>query len=153
MIEPLEHMLEFLVEEKVLHRVQSRWYWMEQSFPAHGISLRSAAQENFVIIDITTGSRVLGEVDRFSAPTLIHEEAIYIHEGVQYQVEKLDYHEKKAFVREVDVDYFTDANLAVELKVLHVDKERQSGELSRQYGEVTVNAKATIFKKIRLRIP
>ena len=149
--EPLEHMLEFLVEEKVLHRVQSRWYWMEQSFPAHGISLRSAAQENFVIIDITTGSRVLGEVDRFSAPTLIHEEAIYIHEGVQYQVEKLDYHEKKAFVREVDVDYFTDANMAVELKVLHVDKERQSGELSRQYGEVTVNAKATIFKKIRLR--
>ncbi|WP_308858206.1 DEAD/DEAH box helicase [Paenibacillus sp. R14(2021)] len=149
--EPLEHMLEFLTEEKVLHHVNNRWYWMEQSFPAHGISLRSAAQENFVIVDMTEGSRVLGEVDRFSAPTLIHEEAIYIHEGVQYQVEKLDYHEKKAFVREVDVDYFTDANMAVELKVLHVDKERESGDLLRQYGEVTVNAKATLFKKIRLR--
>ncbi|MGO4375333.1 DEAD/DEAH box helicase, partial [Paenibacillus sp. MCAF20] len=129
----------------------TRWYWMEQSFPAHNISLRSAAQENFVIIDISNGSRVLGEVDRFSAPTLIHEEAIYIHEGVQYQVEKLDYPEKKAYVREVNVDYYTDANLAVELKVLHVDKEREVGELVRQYGEVTVNAKATIFKKIKLR--
>ncbi|MFC0391128.1 DEAD/DEAH box helicase [Paenibacillus mendelii] len=149
--ERLEDMLEFLVEEKVLHRVQNRWYWMEQSFPAHGISLRSAAQENFIIIDLTNGSRVLGEVDRFSAPTLIHEEAIYIHEGVQYQVEKLDHPEKKAYVREVDVDYYTDANMAVELKVLHVDKEHQYGELLRQYGEVTVNAKATIFKKIRLR--
>ena len=102
---------------------------MEQSFPAHNISLRSAAQENFVIIDITNGSRVIGEVDRFSAPTLIHEEAIYIHEGVQYQVEKLDYPEKKAYVREVSVDYFTDANMAVELKVLHVDREQASGEL------------------------
>lgn len=148
--EPLEDMLEFLAEEKVLHHVGDRWFWMEQSFPAHGISLRSAAQENFIIIDRTEGSRVLGEVDRFSAPTLIHEEAIYIHEGVQYQVEKLDFPEKKAYVREVDVDYFTDANLAVELKVLHVDKELQSGELLRQYGELTVNAKATIFKKIRL---
>ncbi|PWW00684.1 DEAD/DEAH box helicase domain-containing protein [Paenibacillus cellulosilyticus] len=149
--ENLEDMLEFLVDEKVLHRTGSRWYWMEQSFPAHGISLRSAAQENFIIIDMTEGSRVLGEVDRFSAPTLIHDEAIYIHEGVQYQVEKLDYHEKKAYVREVDVDYYTDANMAVELKVLHADKEKTSGEIVRTYGEVTVNAKATIFKKIRLR--
>src|SRR5690606_31722012 len=105
------------------------------------VSLRSAAQENFVIVDVTEGSRVLGEVDRFSAPTLIHEEAIYIHEGVQYQVEKLDYEEKKAWVREVSVDYFTDANMAVELTVLHVDREREHGALSRYYGEVTVNAK------------
>lgn len=150
--EPLEDMMEFLVEEKVLHHAGGRWFWMEQSFPAHGISLRSAAQENFIIVDMTTSEhRVLGEVDRFSAPTLIHEEAIYIHEGVQFQVEKLDYPEKKAFVREVDVDYYTDANLAVELKVLHVDKEQQTGDLLRQYGELTVNAKATIFKKIRLR--
>lgn len=149
--EPLEDMMEFLVEEKVLHQAGGRWFWMEQSFPAHNISLRSAAQENFVIIDITGEHRVLGEVDRFGAPTLIHEEAIYIHEGVQYQVEKLDYTEKKAYVREVNVDYYTDANLAVELKVLHVDKERESGDLIRQYGELTINAKPTIFKKIRLR--
>src|SRR5690606_22634555 len=127
-----------------------RWHWMEQSFPAHQISLRSAAQENFVIIDQTEGHRVIGEVDRFSAPTLIHEEAIYIHEGIQYQVEKLDYEEKKAYVRRVNVDYFTDANLAVQLKVLHTDKEDESGRLARYYGEVTVNAKATIFKKIKL---
>lgn len=149
--ERLEDMMEFLVEEKVLHKAGNRWFWMEQSFPAHNISLRSAAQENFIIIDISNGSRVLGEVDRFGAPTLIHEEAIYIHEGVQYQVEKLDYPEKKAYVREVNVDYYTDANLAVELKVLHVDKEAVTGALHRQYGEVTVNSKPTIFKKIRLR--
>ncbi|CAM3522479.1 DEAD/DEAH box helicase [Marinicrinis lubricantis] len=149
--EPMEDLLEFLVEEQTLHRVKDRWYWMEQSFPAHNISLRSAAQENFVIIDMTEGHKVIGEVDRFSAPTLIHEEAIYIHEGVQFQVEKLDYEEKKAFVRQVNVDYYTDANLAVELKVLHEDKQAEHGGWSCSYGEVTVNAKPTIFKKIRLR--
>lgn len=149
--EPLRDLLEYLAEEKVLHYADNRWYWMEQAFPAHNISLRSAAQENFVIIDMTEGHRVIGEVDRFSAPTLIHEEAIYLHEGVQYQVEKLDYPEKKAYVREVNVDYFTDANMAVELKVLHVDDEIQEGAIERQYGEVTVMAKPTIFKKIRMR--
>lgn len=151
--EKLIDLLEFLAEEKVLHENAGRWYWMEQAFPAHGISLRSAAQENFVIIDCTEGHRVLGEVDRFGAPTLIHEEAIYLHEGVQYQVEKLDYPEKKAYVRQVNVDYFTDASLAVELKVLHVDKERTSpgGVIQREYGELMVTAKPTIFKKMRLK--
>ncbi len=142
--------LEFLTEERTLHHADGRWYWMEQSFPAHNVSLRAAAQENFVIIDMSEGSKVIGEVDRFSAPTLLHEEAIYIHEGVQYQVEKLDFEEKKAFVRQVSVDYYTDANLAVQLKVLHTDREETTGILSRCFGEVTVNAKATIFKKIKL---
>lgn len=149
--EPLADLLEFLREERVVHHVSGRWYWMEQGFPASNVSLRTAAGENFVIIDMTEGARVIGEVDRFSAPMLIHEEAIYIHEGVQYQVEKLDYEEKKAYVREVRVDYFTDANLAVELTVLHVDREREHRGWTRYYGEVTVNAKATIFKKIKLR--
>lgn len=149
--EALEEVLAFLTEEQTLHQVQDRWYWMEQSFPANHVSLRSAAQENFVIIDMTEGHRVIGEVDRFSAPTLIHEEAIYIHEGMQYQVEKLDYEEKKAYVRQVNVDYFTDANLAVELKVLHVDREKHIGGCEIRYGEVTVIAKPTIFKKIKLR--
>lgn len=149
--ESLTDVLEYLTEEQVLHQVNDRWYWMEQSFPAHNISLRSAAQENFIIIDMTNGHRVIGECDRFSAPTLIHEEAIYIHEGIQFQVEKLDYEEKKAFVRQVSVDYFTDASMAVQLKVLHVNREGRVGGLLRQLGEVTVNAQPTIFKKIRLR--
>lgn len=150
--ERLEDLLEFLVEERVLHRNGDRYYWMEQSFPANNISLRSAAQENVIIIDMSNGHRVIGEVDRFSAPTLVHEEAIYIHEGVQYQVEKFDYEEKKAYVREVNVDYYTDANLAVELKILHVDREKEAaGGCMARYGEVTVNARATIFKKIKLR--
>ncbi|WP_135551028.1 DEAD/DEAH box helicase [Paenibacillus cymbidii] len=149
--ESLGDILEFLAVEQIVHRAGDRYHWMAQSFPAQDISLRSAAQENFIIIDLSNGSRVIGEVDRFSAPTLIHEEAIYIHEGVQFQVEKLDYEEKKAYVRQVDVDYFTDANLAVQLKVLHVHREAEEGGLVRQFGEVTVNAQATIFKKIRLR--
>ncbi|NSL52668.1 DEAD/DEAH box helicase [Calidifontibacillus erzurumensis] len=147
----LEEILEFLTEEQVLHFNNGKWYWMNQSFPAHNISLRSASQENVVIIDQTDIAhvKVIGEMDRFSAMTLLHEEAIYLHEGVQYQVEKLDWEEKKAFVREVDVDYFTDANLAVQLQVLDVEKERKMEMASIGFGEVSVRAMATIFKKIK----
>jgi DEAD/DEAH box helicase domain-containing protein len=144
-------MLEFLTEEKVLHFHEGKWHWMNAAFPAHNISLRSASQENVVIIDQTMpgNTKVIGEMDRFSAMTLLHEEAIYLHQGVQYQVEKLDWEEKKAFVRQVDVDYFTDANLAVQLNVLEVDKEEPMRFADIGYGDVAVRAMATIFKKIK----
>lgn len=146
-----EEVLEYLAEERVLYQNGDKFYWMNDSFPAHNISLRSASQENVVIIDQSdvANVKVIGEMDRFSAMTLLHEEAIYLHQGTQFQVEMLDWEEKKAFVREVDVDYFTDANLAVELKVLEQDKSRISsiGEIG--FGDVSVVAMATIFKKIK----
>lgn len=143
--------LEFLTEEQILHHAKGKWFWMNDSFPAHNISLRSASQENVVIIDISErgNERVIGEMDRFSSMTLLHDEAIYLHQGTQYQVEKLDYEEKKAYVREVQVDYYTDANLAVQLRVLEEDQTRRVAETEFAYGEVTVNAMATIFKKIK----
>ncbi|WP_165996070.1 DEAD/DEAH box helicase [Bacillus sp. Cs-700] len=149
--ESIEDVLEFLTDEQLLHHRANRWFWMNDAFPAHNVSLRSASQENVVIIDQTTASnvKVIGEMDRFSAMTLLHEEAIYLHQGVQYQVELLDYDEKKAWVREVDVDYYTDANLAVQLKVLEEDKHEPLPHTTATYGEVMVNAMATIFKKIK----
>jgi len=146
-----EELLEYLTEERVLYQNGEKWYWMNDSFPAHNISLRSASQENVVIVDQSdvANVRVIGEMDRFSALTLLHEEAIYLHQGIQFQVEKLDLDEKKAFVRQVAVDYYTDANLAVQLKVLEMDKHQttDAGEIG--YGDVSVRAMATIFKKIK----
>lgn len=147
----VQSLLEYLQEEGVLVRTSDRWHWMSDRFPAHDISLRSATQENVVIVDqsVPADTKVIGEMDRFSAMTLLHEEAIYLHQGTQFQVEILDWEEKKAYVREVDVDYFTDANLAIELKVISEDKHRKLHQSNVYYGDVAVLAMPTIFKKIR----
>ncbi|WHZ01500.1 DEAD/DEAH box helicase [Neobacillus sp. YX16] len=146
-----EELLEYLTQERILYQNGDKWYWMNDSFPAHNISLRSASQENVIIVDQSdvANAKVIGEMDRFSAMTLLHDEAIYLHQGTQFQVEKLDWEEKKAFVREVDVDYFTDANLAVQLKVLEEDKLNKLEFAEVGYGDVSVRAMATIFKKIK----
>jgi DEAD/DEAH box helicase domain-containing protein len=88
-------------------------------------------------------------MDRFSVPTLLHEEAIYLHEGAQYHVDKLDWDEQKAYVRRVEADYYTDANLAVNLKVLDM-LAGEARTAPRNHGEVMVSAQATIYKKIKL---
>ena len=146
-----EDILEYLVEERVLHERSDRFYWMNDAFPAHGISLRSSDQENVIIVDQTeVPNRVIGEMDTFSAMTLLHDEAIYLHGADQYQVEHLDFEEKKAFVRAVDVDYYTDANFSVDLSVLEEDEQYAEGEYSVARGDVSVRGMATMFKKINI---
>ncbi|HHW49353.1 MAG TPA: DEAD/DEAH box helicase [Clostridiaceae bacterium] len=150
-VETTQEILSYMEEARLVRHVGNRWHWMSDVFPSDEISLRSASNENFIIIDITEPQhRVIGEVDRFAAPMLIHEEAIYIHEGQQYQVEKLDFDDKKAYVRKVDVDYYTDANLAVDLKVLDVFREDAGRKIQKSCGEVMVTALVTMFKKIKL---
>jgi DEAD/DEAH box helicase domain-containing protein len=147
-----DEMLMYMENAKILRKVKDKWHWMTDSFPASDISLRSASRENFIIIDISNPERhnVIGEVCRFAAPSLIHDEAIYLNEGVQYQVEKLDFKEKKAFVRHVDVDYYTDADVSMELKVLDVFNRRTGTYKGSGYGEVLCLSRVSMFKKIKL---
>ena len=127
-----------------------RWYWSSENFPASEISLRTAAPENVVIIDTTPDRpRVLGEVDLFSAQVLVHERAIYIHESVQYYVDRLEWHERKAYVHRVDVDHYTYANRAVTLKPLEIFAEAEAIGGRRIHGEVMVASLVTLFKKLK----
>ena len=147
-----KELLDYLCEEHILNLTGGRYYWMAEEFPAADLSLRSVTSENFLIIDITRPEHrvVIGEMDRYTVPMLLHEHAIYMHEGQQYQVEKLDFTEKKAYVRSVDVDYYTDADLNTSVKVLDVLKEQPLGNGSLAFGEVLVTWLVTMFKKFKL---
>jgi len=143
--------LDFLAEAGVLHRAGGDFHWMHDSYPAEAISLRTGSSENFVIVDTTDGNeRAIGEVDVFSAPFLIHEEAIYIHEGQSYQVQTLDWEGKTARVQGVNTDYYTSASTAVDVQVLAELEQAVNGGAIRAYGQVLVSAKATSFKKVKL---
>ena len=145
-----DELLDILVEENVLQKAGSRYHWMTEAYPAEQVSLRTASTDNFVIIEQGPQPRVIGECDRPSAPLLIHEDAIYIHRGQQYQVEYLDWDDKKAYVTPVSVDYYTDAQLAVELKVLESFDSATLAAGTHERGEVAITFLATIFKKIKL---
>ncbi len=152
-------LLDLLEEDGTLFRQAGRVYWSSQAYPAEEVSLRLAAEQNVVIIDQGPPAKVIGQVDRPSAMTLVHDEAIYVHDGAQYHVDRLDWEELKAYVRPVEVDYYTDAHLAVDLKVLEEwdgepgpssHGQPSVGQPSRGHGEVAVTYLATIFKKIKL---
>ena len=150
-VEETGELLEYLTGQNILRRVSDKWYWMAEEFPQAGINLRSASDQNFVIVDITDPKkhRVVGEMDRFTVPMLLHKYAIYMHEGQQYQVEELDFDDKKAYIRRVDVGYYTDADLTTSLKVLDEFDSGSVGAFEKHRGEVLVSSIVTLFKKIR----
>ncbi len=147
----IDQILQFLEEQGILHQAGTTYHWSADAYPAEEISLRTAARDNFVIID-TSGRepRVIGEVDSFSAPTTVHPDAIYIHGGEQYQIDQLDWEGKKAYATHVDADYYTQGSVAVEVRVIDEFQAEHSESCTKAHGEVLVSALATIYKKIKL---
>ena len=145
--------LEYLTENNILRHLDGKFYWMEEELPSGEISLRSARSENFVIIDITDPAhhRVIGEMDRYTVPMLLHENAIYLHDARMFQVEKLDLEACKAYIRAVDVDYYTDADLNVSLHILdELEKKALSNGTGLTLGELRVSTIVKMFKKFKL---
>ena len=139
-----------LEEAGYLHRSGNFWHWTQDAYPADTISLRSVTSDNFVIIDETDEPEVIGEVDFSSALTTVHPKAIYIHGGQQCHVERLDFEERKAYVKRVDVDYFTQAIRYTEVKQLEVfEQANVVGPAIRCHGDVLVRSQVVGFKKIK----
>ena len=144
-----------LAQAGYLHRAGTHYHWTQEAYPADTVSLRSVTSDNFVIIDLTGAPEVIGEVDFPSALMTLHEKAIYLHGAEQYHVEHLDFKERKAYVKRVDVDYYTDAMKYTQVRVLELAeaslaKQEQPGIAAvRSHGDVLVRSQVVGFKKIK----
>lgn len=145
--------LGFLVHHKVLHESGGTFHWAADSYPANDVSLRSVGWDNVVIIDVERDESI-AEMDWRGAHTMLHEQAIYQHDGECWQVEKFDYENHKAFVRKVEPDYWTDAMTYVELSLIEESATAPLIETDREawpsgWGEVAVVEKVVGYKKIK----
>jgi DEAD/DEAH box helicase domain-containing protein len=127
------------------------WHWTSESYPADAVSLRSVSSDNFVVVDTTTEPRVIGETGFTSGPSTLHPKAIYLVEGKLYQVERLDFEGRKAFVREIDCDYYTDAITYTRVTILDTFAAAwdSTGVPVASHGEVHVVSRVVGFKKIK----
>ena len=147
----VERLCPLLEELKLVHHAGGAWHWTSDTYPADATSLRSVSSDNFVVIDETGEPKVIAEVAYTAAPSELHHKAIYLHEARQYQVERLDFENRKAYVRRVECDYFTDAIDNTQVKELECFEETaiDASTVSAHHGEVRVNRQIVGFKKIK----
>ncbi|MBU1473545.1 MAG: DEAD/DEAH box helicase [Acidobacteria bacterium] len=141
--------LQFLEEDKLIHHSRGKWYWTSDAYPADGVSLRSISSDNFVVVDTTGKTKAIAEVDFSAALTTLHPKAIYICEGEQYYVEKLDFDQRKAYVKKTDIDYYTDAIDYTKIKILDIFSKKNMQNCDLNHGEVHVATQVVGFKKIK----
>ncbi len=148
---PVDELLDVLAEEGLVHQSAKHWRWIADSYPANSISLRSGTDDTIAIISRCEGSvTTIGQMDRLSAPMLIHEGAIYLHEGQQYLVERLDWEAGQALVKPVQVDYYTDASVSTNVRVLNEAAHQNLGATTRSHGEVLITTLVTAYRKVKL---
>jgi DEAD/DEAH box helicase domain-containing protein len=164
--------LDALAQEGMLHRSNGNYTWIGEGYPAGGLSLRTSTADNVVIQDVSADPpQVIGQMDRPSAPVLIHEGAVYLHGGVTHIVESLDWERGLACVRAAELDYYTRASSVVDVRVLQVlhgapprssippfshnlevvDDERvnEDRRVVHACGELLVTTRATGYRKIK----
>ena len=140
----------FLAEDaRLLNHSGGCWHWTSDTYPADTVSLRAISSDNFIVVDITGDHKVIAEVSFTAALTTLHEKAIYLHEARQFQVEKLDYDGRKAYVRRVDSDYFTDAIDYTQVKELEEFESEDVNGARAAHGDVRVNTQVVGFKKLK----
>ena len=155
----LPELCRLLEENGLLHRSGDAYHWSSDAYPADAISLRAVTSDNFVIVDesrdLEDAPRVIGEVDFSSALTTVHEKAIYLHEGRQFHVERFGYQQRKAYVKAVEGNYFTDAISHTQVEILEelaraeVAPRGEGTGAARAHGEVQVNTQVVGFKKLK----
>jgi DEAD/DEAH box helicase domain-containing protein len=148
--EDLNEMLKYLEEKGTIHHVDQNWYWTQDAYPAEKVSLRSASEENFVVIDTTKKKEeVIAEVDFTGAHTTLYEGAVYLCESELYTVEKLDYPNHRAYVVKTEGDYYTDAIDYTDVSILEGFERNQGEGIIFEHGEVRVATKVVGYKKIK----
>lgn len=156
--EELAPVLEDLAASGVLHREldaegRRRFFTLGDAFPADKVDLRSSMEENFTVLEEAPGlasdGRLLAEVDFEDGPLYLHPGAIYPIEGQTFEVTRLDWKERKAYVRAVQATYYTEAVCQLKVRVvapIAVDEARGRG-----LGYAHLVRSVPGFKKLRFR--
>jgi DEAD/DEAH box helicase domain-containing protein len=157
-VDAVSDALGFLAQHEVLHPSPGAsgntvYHWATDAYPANAVSLRSLSWDNFVIIDVETDKNI-AEMDWRSTHTMLHEQAIYQHAAEQWQVERLDFENHKAFVRKVKPDYYTTAMTHTNVSV-YEEEDADFLEMGGPFGvaagvgEVSVVERVVGYKKIK----
>lgn len=146
----VQEMLRLLAEGGELHASGDKYFWMAEGQPARQVSLRGAGSDSVVLQAATPqGWALVGEVDPVGARSLVHPEAIYIHDGATYFVEKLDLVENVAYLRPIEADYYTMPRSRSTVSLVEDKEQAPVAAGSKHFGELNITEEVYGYLKMQ----
>ena len=136
-----------LERQGILQCRRHRWYNVGPDYPAQNVSIRSASGAKFLLLDESQGYRVLEEIEANSALFRVHPGAIYLHQGESYLVTGLDLEAGIAYLRPVDVDYYTEPQQISDVHIIRSYRARKFPTTNAFFGRVRATEQVIGYKR------
>ncbi|OJX41425.1 MAG: hypothetical protein BGO78_01455 [Chloroflexi bacterium 44-23] len=139
--------LDFIVTEGNLHLIDDRYYWVGSQVPAQEISLRNMNGGVIKLVDSKT-NRMIGQVDYGSSLWMVHNGAIYFHQGDEYLVKELNLEDGLAVLEDQKYPYYTQAKRDIQIKIINILSSRPVNRVTANFGNIEVTNKIVSYDEI-----
>jgi DEAD/DEAH box helicase domain-containing protein len=140
--------LERGVTEGTLRPKGDTWFYRGSDFPAAKIGLRSAAGQQYTIVEEDTGD-IVGTEGAETAFSALHPGAVYLHMGDTYLVTRLDVDSHTALVRPFWDNYHTLPRRETDTRIMSEELRTDHGHVSLHLGQIAVSTRVVAFQKKR----
>ena len=136
----LERLADGLAQTGLLRRRPRGWFWIRPERAVDSINLRTSEGKPLDIVEFSTG-RVVGTVDLEAGDRVVHQGAIYLHQGEQWHVCEYQPEQRQALVQPASTfGFFTQPLSALEIHILSTKERRQFGNGLISFGELEVSS-------------
>lgn len=122
--------------------------WIGKDFPSGDFNLRNISSDIYKVINKQNGV-MLTEMDEYQAYHEVYPKAIYIHDGMQYMVERLDLVNRVAEVAPVDMNYFTVPFTETAVSIIKEFKSKDIARTSATFGDVNIKEAVPAYKMVQ----
>lgn len=137
-----------LIRASELTNQNGKFAWSGNSFPAGDFSLRNIDKNRYKLLN-KENNKEITEMDEIQAFREIHDGAIYMHDGVQYQVVKFDLESKTAYAIPFNGNYYTMPGDATNIRIINESKQTEYNRVKAAFGDVNVDVIIYMFKKLQ----
>jgi DEAD/DEAH box helicase domain-containing protein len=136
-----------LVHADLLTARGGRMYWSGEHPPARDVGLRTGSSIEYRFVDADE-ERVIGTVDDARVFSVAHPGAVYLHQGRQYRVERLDTSDHIAFLEPYDdADEYTQARVETDIAIVDEERFAELGASIVHLGAVEVASKVVAYQR------
>ncbi|MDI6828947.1 MAG: DUF1998 domain-containing protein, partial [Armatimonadota bacterium] len=144
-----EKILGLLAESGQITRC-GKWFWNGEGYPAADVNIRSAGGNSYLIYDIANPEAPMGTAEEANAFQMIHEGAVYLHQGESYIIERLDQIGRCAYASRRDVGYYTSAITHADIIIKKTFESQHIEKSIAYFGEVIVTERVIGYRKKHL---
>lgn len=140
-----------LVLVDLLRPRDGRMFWAGRTPPAPAVGLRTGTNEECSLLAEVDGRvHLVGTVDGARIYNVAHEGAVYLHQGRQWQVERLDVADHAAWlVAADDLDEYTQPREETDIAILDTERVVPCGVGRAHLGRVEVTNRVTAYQRRR----